>query len=39
MYSAATVTDVLQFRHLCDLATKKRKEAQKLIPIINFFKK
>jgi hypothetical protein len=36
MYSVAT--DVLLFRRWRDLATKKRKEAQKQIPITNFLK-
>jgi hypothetical protein len=35
----ATATDVLLFRHWYDLATKKRKEAQKKIFITNFLKK
>jgi hypothetical protein len=35
----ATATDVLLFRHWRDLAAKKRKEAQKQIPVANFFKK
>jgi hypothetical protein len=35
----ATATDVLLFRRWRDLAAKKRKEAQKQIPIINFLKK
>jgi uncharacterized protein (UPF0264 family) len=35
----ATATDVLLFRHWRDLAAKKRKEAQKQIPITNFLKK
>jgi hypothetical protein len=34
----ATATDVLLFRRWHDLATKKRKEAQKQIPITNFLK-
>jgi hypothetical protein len=34
-----TATDVLLFRRWHDLATKKRKEAQKQIPITNFSKK
>jgi hypothetical protein len=37
--SAATVTDILLFRHWQDLARKKRNEAQKQIPIIKFVKK
>jgi hypothetical protein len=37
MYSVAA--DILLFRCWCDLAAKKRKEAQKQIPITNFFKK
>jgi hypothetical protein len=32
----ATATDVLLFRRWRDLAAKKRKEAQKQIPIVNF---
>jgi hypothetical protein len=32
----ATAADVLLFRRWRDLAAKKRKEAQKQIPIINF---
>jgi hypothetical protein len=39
MYSVATATDVLLFRHWYDLATKKRKEAQKQIPITDFSQK
>jgi hypothetical protein len=35
----ATATDVLLFRRWRDLAAKKRKEAQKQIPIRNFLKK
>jgi hypothetical protein len=35
----ATATDVLLFRRWRDLAAKKRKEAQKQIPITNFLKK
>jgi hypothetical protein len=35
----ATTTDILLFRLWCDFAAKKRKEAQKQIPITNFFKK
>jgi hypothetical protein len=35
----ATTTDVLLFRHWHDLAAKKRKEAQKQIPITNLLKK
>jgi hypothetical protein len=35
----ATATDVLLFRRWCDLTAKKRKEAQKQIPITNFLKK
>jgi hypothetical protein len=35
----ATAADVLLFRHWHDLAAKKRKEAQKQIPITNFLKK
>jgi hypothetical protein len=35
----ATTTDVLLFRRWRDLAAKKRKEAQKQIPITNFLKK
>jgi tRNA A-37 threonylcarbamoyl transferase component Bud32 len=35
----ATATDVLLFRRLRNLAAKKRKEAQKQIPITIFFKK
>jgi hypothetical protein len=35
----AITTDVLLFRRWRDLAAKKRKEAQKQIPITNFFKK
>jgi hypothetical protein len=35
----ATATYVLLFRRWRDLAAKKRKEAQKQIPIINFLKK
>jgi hypothetical protein len=35
----ATATDVLLFRRWHDLAAKKRKEAQKQIPIPNFLKK
>jgi hypothetical protein len=34
-----TATDVLLFRRRCNRATKKRKEAQKQIPISNFLKK
>jgi hypothetical protein len=34
----ATATDVLLFRRWRDLAAKKRKEAQKQIPITNFLK-
>jgi hypothetical protein len=34
-----TATDILLFRRWCDLAAKKRKEAQKQIPITNFLKK
>jgi hypothetical protein len=34
-----TATDVLLFRRWHDLATKKRKEAQKQILITNFLKK
>jgi hypothetical protein len=34
----ATATDVLLFRRWRDLAARKRKEAQKQIPITNFFK-
>jgi hypothetical protein len=37
MYSVAT--NILLFRHWYDLATKKRKEAQKQIPITNFLEK
>jgi hypothetical protein len=37
MYSVAR--DILLFRHWHDLAAKKRKEAQKQIPISNFLKK
>jgi hypothetical protein len=37
MYSVAT--DVLLYRLWHDCAAKKRKEAQKQIPIINFLKK
>jgi hypothetical protein len=37
MYSVAI--DVVLFRRRRDLAAKKRKEAQKQIPITNFFKK
>jgi hypothetical protein len=36
MYSVAA--DILLFRRWHDLATKKRKEAQKQIPIPNFLK-
>jgi hypothetical protein len=35
----ATATDVLLFRRWHDIAAKKRKEAQKQIPIANFLKK
>jgi hypothetical protein len=35
----ATATDVLLFRRWGDLAAKKRKEAQKQIPIANFSNK
>jgi hypothetical protein len=35
----ATAADVLLLRRWCDLAGKKRKEAQKQIPITNFLKK
>jgi hypothetical protein len=35
----ATTTDILLFRNWCDLTAKKRKEAQKQIPITNFLKK
>jgi hypothetical protein len=35
----ATGTDVLLFRRWRDLAAKKRKEAQRQIPIVNFLKK
>jgi hypothetical protein len=34
-----TATDVLLFRRWSDLAAKKTKEAQKEMPITNFFKK
>jgi hypothetical protein len=34
-----TATDILLFRRWHDLATKKRKEVQKQIPIINLLKK
>jgi hypothetical protein len=34
-----TATDILLFKCWCDLAAKKRKEAQKQIPITNFLKK
>jgi hypothetical protein len=37
MYSVAT--SVLLFRRWLDLAAKKRKEAQKQIPITHFLKK
>jgi hypothetical protein len=33
----ATTKDILLFRHWRDLAVKKRKGAQKQIPITNFF--
>jgi hypothetical protein len=39
MYSVAATADVGLVRHWCDIVTKKRKEAQKEIPITNFFKK
>jgi hypothetical protein len=35
----ATTTDILLLMHWHDLATKKRKEAQKQIPVTNLFKK
>jgi hypothetical protein len=34
-----TATDILLLRHWRDLAAKKRKKAQKQIPITNFLKK
>jgi hypothetical protein len=34
-----TAAYILLFRHWHDLTTKKRKEAQKQIPITDFFKK
>jgi hypothetical protein len=38
MYSSATITDMQLLRHWCDLAAKKREDAQKQLLITAFLK-